>query len=99
MEEEILKELKKQTIWLRLIALQSIKRILSETIVTQTEKKIYQKTDGIATTRAIAKETGVSHATIANYWKKWTKLGLLVHSEKYKGRYKKIVTLRETGII
>ena len=99
LETEILEELKKHTTWLRLLGIQATRQLIKNSITTKTEMLIYELSNGTFTTREIAKKVNVSHATVANYWKKWAALGLVFPSQKYKGRYKRAISLRDLGLI
>jgi hypothetical protein len=39
-----------------------------------------------------------SHAKVAKYWKKWSKLGIVEPSGRYPGRFRKICSLEEVGL-
>jgi len=93
----VLEELKKQTLWLRVLGIQAVKTEIAS--FTKTEKKIYEMSDEKATTRSIASRADISHVTVANYWRRWASMGLVTPSEKYKGRFKKIISLKELGLI
>lgn len=61
--------------------------------------KLYELTDGEKPTREIASLLGnVSHVTVANIWKKWAIIGIVVPAER-KGRYRAAFNLSEYGII
>ena len=50
-------------------------------------------------TREIAKLAGLkSNATVAAYWKRWSKLGIVEESAQYKGRYIRICSLEEVRL-
>jgi len=103
MNEEILNELKKQTIWLRFLALSKLQEIIKENLTTKELKKIYSLTDGKNSTYEISKKLSIegiklSHMSIYNYWKKWAGLGILIPSEKYSGRLEKIIDLENLDI-
>jgi len=103
MNEKLLKELKEQTKWLRFLALPNLKKIIEENLQTKEQRKIYSLTDGRNSTYEISKKLSVkgikvSHMTIYNYWKKWSALGLVTHSEKYSGRFENIVNLEDLDI-
>ncbi|GAG67821.1 unnamed protein product [marine sediment metagenome] len=102
-ESDELKELREQTKWLRLLALPTVIKTIEENIKTKEQKRIYDLSDGIKSTNDVAKKLfeeriKVSHMTVYNYWKRWFALGLVVPSEKYSGRYKKIVELSDLNI-
>lgn len=103
MNEEILKELKEQTKWLRFLALPNLKKIIEENLQTKEQRKIYSLTDGKNSTYEISKKLSiegikVSHMTIYNYWKKWSVLGLVIPSEKYSARPENIIDLEDLDI-
>ncbi len=96
MDKEILKELKEQNKWLRFMAFNSLKSVLSSSLETKEQKRIYYLSDGKNSTNEISKKLQqegmkISHMTVYNYWKKWNALGIVEPSEKYSGRYQKIV--------
>lgn len=103
MNENILKELKKQTKWLRFLALPSMKKTIEGNITTKEQKGIYDLSNGTNSTNDIAKKLlakgiKVSHMTVYNYWKRWFALGLVIHSKKYSGRFEKIIDLADLNI-
>jgi len=60
---------------------------------------VYELSDGERTTREIARLANVgSHATVASYWKKWSKLGIVEPSPKRQGRFQRICSLEEVGL-
>jgi len=98
MNEEILKELKEQTKWLRFLALPSMRKTIEDNLTTKEQRRIYQLSNGANSTYVIAKKLGaegmkVSHMTVHNYWKKWFALGLVIPSKRFSGRSEKIVDL------
>ena len=97
-QNKILEELKIQTAWLRVVGLQAIKDLIKEEIKSTQDKKIFELSDGERPTREIAKAVGSSHVKVAAKWNKWASIGLVMPSESYKGRFKKIVSLRDLGI-
>jgi transposase len=103
MSEDLLKELKEQTKWLRFLALPGMKKTVEDNIKTKEQKRIYNLSDGTKSTNDIAKkllEEGlkVSHMTVYNYWKRWLALGLVIPSKKYSGRFEKIINLEDLDI-
>ena len=102
-EDSILRELKEQTKWLRFLALPSLKKTFEENLTTKEQKGIYGLSDGENSTYDVAKKlraegVKVSHMTVYNYWKRWFALGIVIPSEKYSGRFKKILDLEELNI-
>lgn len=104
MDDKLLEELKEQTKWLRLLAFPTLKKAIEENIATKEQKRIYDLSDGKNSTYEIAKKLKsegikISHMTVHNYWKKWFPLGIVAPSEEYSGRLKKIIDLKEAGIV
>ncbi|MBI2176068.1 hypothetical protein HYU40_01805 [Candidatus Woesearchaeota archaeon] len=95
--DEIIQLLQEQLKWQRFEGKLKLKEILIATLRSDKEKKIYESSDG-RSTNEVAAEVGVSNVTIYNYWQKWSKLGILIPSNKYKGRYQRMVSLEEVGI-
>ena len=61
--------------------------------------EIYQLTDGETSTRELAGmlKNKCSHATVANYWKKWAMVGIVLPTAE-EGRYRAAFNLDEFGI-
>lgn len=103
MNDDILKELKNQTKWLRFLALPGMKKTIEDNLKTKEQKGIYNLSDGTNSTNDIAKKIlaeglKVSHMTVYNYWKRWFALGIVIPSEKYSGRFEKIINLEDLDI-
>lgn len=92
-DSEILEELKKQTTLLQAMTIRALKDIIHEELKSVRDKKIFELSDGQRTTREIAKVVGGSFQAIAEKWKRWAALGLVIESENRKGRYKKFSSL------
>jgi hypothetical protein len=85
--------------WTRLAGLQQLRDILNQNLTTDKEMLVYELSDGERGTRELAKLTGLgSNATIAAYWRKWSKIGIVEPSPKYKGRFQRICSLEEVGL-
>jgi len=85
--------------WTRFAGMQQLRTIMTQNLETDTEMLVYELSDGERTTREIARLAGVgSNATIAKYWKKWTKIGIVEPSEKRRGRYQRICSLEAVGL-
>lgn len=98
MDDKLLKELQKQTIWLKFLALPNLKKTFEENLITKEQRRIYDLSNGENSTndiskKLLAKGIKVSHMTVYNYWKRWFALGIVVGSEKYAGRFEKIIDL------
>jgi hypothetical protein len=85
--------------WTRFAGMQQLRSILTQNLTKDTEMLLYELSDGERTTREIARLAGVgSNATIASYWKKWSKIGIVEPSERRRGRYRRICSLEEVGL-
>ncbi len=88
--------------WTRFIGKQQLKALLLDSLTEDVEKVVYELSDGksLREIERICKENGysVSHVTIGNYWEKWAPVGIVEPSKKFKGRFERIVSLKEVGI-
>ncbi|MEM1577356.1 MAG: hypothetical protein QXT98_07590 [Archaeoglobaceae archaeon] len=85
--------------WTRFAGMQQLRTILTQNLTKDVELLIYELSDGERSTREIASLVGVkSHAKVAKYWKKWSKLGIVEPSDRYPGRFRKICSLEEVGL-
>ena len=85
--------------WTKFAGIQQLRTILTQNLKNDTEMLIYELSDGERSTREVAKLAGVrSNATVAAYWKKWSKLGIVEPSSKYRGRFRRICSLEEVGL-
>lgn len=85
--------------WTRFAGMQQLRTILTQNLTTDAESLIYELSDGEHTTREIARLAGVgSNATVVNYWRKWSKLGIVEPSQHRQGRFQKICSLEEVGL-
>ncbi len=97
-KDPVLEELKIQSAWLRILGIQAIKDLIKENIKEEQDKKIYELSNGQASTREIARNVDSSHAKVASKWKEWASLGLVIPSESFQGRFKKIISLKDLGL-
>jgi len=84
--------------WTRFAGMQQLRMILTQNLTRDIEMVIYELSDGERTTRDIARLAGVSSATVINYWKRWSKVGIVEPSEKRQGRFQRICSLGEVGL-
>lgn len=97
--DAILEKLNEIAKWAKFQGLDKFKQTLLSSLKTDNEKAAYELSDGVKTTREIAKEIGInSKSTIITYWQKWNKIGIVDESEKFRGRMKHFVSLEEAGI-
>lgn len=89
--EEILK-------WTRFEGLQRLKQVLTTTLVSDEDKRVYQFSDG-RSSRDVESVSGVTYKTVMYRWKIWNTLGIATPSKKYQGRFERIVSLEDLGIV
>lgn len=96
--QRIAELLEQQLALIKLINFQKIQEIINDNLETDTDKLIYELSDGTRSVREIEKLTNVSRTTISNLWEKWTELGLMKEDERVKGRKKRLISLNALGI-
>lgn len=101
--KKISEELNEIKFWMKLSGIPNLQRVISSNLRNDEDKIVYDFSDGTRSTRDIVvelKKTGrsITHTTVANMWKRWSVAGIVVRSEKYKGRFKKIISLESLGI-
>lgn len=94
---EIAATLRELLKWTRFAGMLRLKDVLNQTLLTPTEKLVYELSDGERSTRKIAQGVRISHGTVSNYWEKWKKIGI-VEPAKREGRYQRICSLEEVGL-
>lgn len=99
-EKKMLEKMDEMIKWTKLNAKPRIRELVNNNLSDELEYAIYELSDGVRSTRDISAmiNNTKSHATVANYWKRWTKLGIVEPSLKYQGRFMKICSLDELGI-
>jgi DNA-binding transcriptional regulator YhcF (GntR family) len=96
-EDRIIALLEEALIWLKFIA-GNFREVLIRELTEDTDKIIYELSNGLRTTRQIAKLSGVNHTTVANKWKKWHELGIVREASAWKGRFEHLCSLKEMGM-
>lgn len=85
--------------WTRFAGMQQLRTIISQNLTTDAEMLVFELSDGERTTREVARLAGIgSNSTVAGYWGKWSKLGILEPSQKRQGRFQRICSLQEVGL-
>ena len=84
--------------WIRFQNRQALRVVLEETLTTETDKKIYELSDGQHSQPAIAKQAGVSQPTVSNKWKAWKGYGIAYELENEPGRCRHLASLQSLGI-
>lgn len=96
---ELLSEILK---WTKFIGKQKLKEILVNVLKEDIDMVIYELSDGksLREIERICKANGysISIFTINGYWDKWAVLGIVEPSKRYKGRYERIVSLKDVGL-
>jgi len=94
--EELLSEILK---WIRFSGAKEVKTVLTSSLDTDQKKLVYYLSDGRNGSVEIANQSGVSDFTVRNYWKQWSKLGIVEAMKVGRGdRYKKSFDLEDFGI-
>ena len=96
--DKILNALQEISKWTKLQGLERFSQIAPSVLKSDEEKIAFELSNGIRSVREIAAETGIAKSTIAAYWRKWVKSGIVEESEKYSGRMRHLVSLEEVGI-
>lgn len=97
-EDSILRELHEQTKWLRLLGLTSLRSLVSTTVQSDRDRLVFDLSDGLRSTRDIAKLVGVSQMTVSRLWQDWLTLGICTESRSRPGRAEKLLSLAKLGI-
>lgn len=85
--------------WTRFAGFQQLRNLLTQNLTTDKELLVYELSDGDRTTREIASMVGIgSNNTVVNYWKKWSKLGIVEPSQERQGRFRHFCSLEEVGL-
>lgn len=96
-QTSILREILK---WIKISGMKEVKILLETQLQNDSKKLIYQLSDGTKGTQEIAKTVGgISHMSVANYWKAWEKVGLGEPITAMGGkRFKRSFDLEDFGI-
>jgi len=85
--------------WLRFAGMKEVKTVLTSALDTEQKKLVYHLSDGGKSSLDIAQQSGVSDFTVRNYWKQWSKLGIVEAIKVGRGdRYVKTFDLEDFGI-
>lgn len=96
-QTKLLKEILK---WIKISGIKEVKSLLESLLANDSKKLIYYLSDGTKGTQEIAKIVGgLSHQTVANYWKEWEKSGLGESVSAMGGsRFKRSFDLEDFGM-
>jgi len=96
--ESIDRTLKEILKWTRFANISKLKEILEAELDSDEKKLAYENTDGVNGLKEVATASGTPLPTVATWWQKWYRLGLVTESEERKGRMMKIVSLDDVGL-
>ena len=80
-----------------ILALPQVLSTIQESITSDSQKLVYNLSDGENSARDVAKAVkakggSISHMTVTTYWKKWYLNGIVIPSIR-SGRYEKIIDI------
>ena len=84
--------------WQRFQNRQTLKAVLEEVLLTDTDRVVYDLTDGKNSQPQIAKAAKVSQPTISYKWKAWRKLGIIHEIPEEPGRCRHLASLEALGL-
>jgi hypothetical protein len=84
--------------WSRFQNLPKLKEVLEKELDDQSKKLVFENTDGQKSMRQVSTESAVPVPTIQGWWNRWYNLGILEPSETWRGRLRRICSLRDVGI-
>lgn len=96
--EQIENTLKEILNWIKLGNKPLLREILIRELDSEEKKKVYELTDGIRSQYEIEALTKISRRMVGYHWQKWYGLGIVVTSDRRKGRMQKIISLDEMGM-
>ncbi len=96
---EIASTLKELLKWTKFAGMKEVKSTLESALNSDIKRIIYHLSDGNMGRAEIAAIVKLSDQTVSNYWKSWSKLGI-VEAMKMRGgeRYKKAFDLEDFGM-
>ena len=80
-----------------MLVIRSLRGDLAAALATDSQRRVYDLSDGIRTTREIAAGAGVGAATVSRWWAQWVRQGLMVPSEIHPGRWAHLASADELG--
>lgn len=83
--------------WIRFATMPKLKETLEAELDTDEKKLAFENSDGINGLKEVSMASGAPHDTVYTWWQRWYRMGLVVESEKRKGRMMKIISLDEVG--
>lgn len=88
--------------WTKFSVLPTFSALLKDALRDDTDKLVYELSDGNRSTREIARLISkggrkITHVTVANMWQKWSLMNLVMPARR-RGRYRRVVSLESMGI-
>ncbi len=84
--------------WQRFQNRQALRAALEEILTLESDRKIYEFTDGKRSQPEIAKRAKVSQPTISNKWRAWRMLGIVYELPEEPGRCCHLASLKSLGL-
>lgn len=97
-DEAILRELRLQTGWLRLLGLQALRPLLEQLLITDKQRTVFEYSDGSRSVREVAALAGVGTSTVSRLWGEWLAVGICAEVESTAGRARHLVALSALGL-
>ena len=102
MSDELSDKIDELIFWMKYSVWKSLIADLKVNVRDDIEKLVYELSDGKNSTRDIAELISkggrqVTHVTVANLWQKWSLIPLVIPTNR-SGRYRRVVSLKTTGI-
>ena len=102
MSEELSDKIDELIFWVKYSVWKTLLTDLKVNLKDDVDKLVYELSDGKNSTRDIAQiisKSGrkVTHVTVANLWQRWASVPIVIPTSK-TGRYRKVVSLKTTGI-
>lgn len=85
--------------WIKLIHGSEVGLHLESILDTDDKKKAFEATDGEKTVREIAEEVGISKDTVSTWWREWRKVSIVMPGHIRADRPKKIISLKDFGLL
>lgn len=98
----LIRRLDELVFWTRFSALPTFRALIMDNLRTDTDKLVYELSNGERSTRDIASMISrggrrVSHVSIARMWQRWSILNLVMPAQRV-GRYRRVLSLESMGI-
>lgn len=90
--------LQKLVTYIKLANYDSIRKRLIAILDSDDKKRVFEATDGKRSVRDIQSATGVTKATVSNWWNEWQKEEIVEECKEERGRRRKLLSLSDFGI-